>query len=252
MSMSLVRLGGLSTLAKELPVHGDEQLLAVLAEAPIAADSLDHVQADLVVPACDRQVAEQPRQCARLQFQGTLQARDVRGDGQRTPALPLRRRRLADARSATQRVQRQPPSDARLPEDSAELILLRCGRQALCSLVRAAAARSIAQWPADRASLLVASYSSLDDLSLLLYDLPWSPPPEAWSWLTPGGHPRRRRRRCGPTSRTVVGVRRGRRPPSLYSRRRSWARPADLATVVQELSPSPVAPKGFPIMSPTP
>ena len=134
----------LFALAKELPVHGDEQLLAVLAEALIAADSLDHVQADLVVPACDRQVAEQPRQGARLQFQGTLQARDLRGDRQRTPALPLRRRRLADARSATKRIQRQPPTGARLPEDSAEFVLLRCGRQAPCSLIDAASAGSIA------------------------------------------------------------------------------------------------------------
>ena len=171
MSMSLVRLGGLSTLAKELPVHGDEQLLALLAEAPIAADGLDHVQADLVVPACDRQVAEQSRKCARLQFQGTLQVWDLGGDGQRTPALPLRHRRLADARDGAKRTQRQPSPGASLLEDPAELVLLRCSSQTCCSLVRPVAARSIAQWPAGRVLLLVASYSPLDDLSLLLYDL---------------------------------------------------------------------------------
>src|SRR5829696_5429630 len=124
MSMSLVRLDGLLALPQELPVHGDEQLLPVLAEALIAADSLDHVQAGLVVPACDRQVAEQSRQCAGFQFQGTLQVWDLGGDGQRTSALPLRRCRLADASGATKRPQRQPPSDARLLEDSAEFILL--------------------------------------------------------------------------------------------------------------------------------
>jgi hypothetical protein len=160
----------LFALAKELPVHGDEQLLAVLAEAPIAANSLDHIQADLVVPACDRQVAEQPRQCARLQFQGMLQARDLGGDGQRTPALPLRRRRLADARSATKRIQRQPPSDARLPEDSAEFVLLRCGRQALCSLIDAASAGSIAYLAGGQIRLLHRSYSLLDPSSSMLYD----------------------------------------------------------------------------------
>jgi hypothetical protein len=168
--VALAVRSSLFALAKELSVHCDEQLLAVLAEAPIAADSLDHIQADLVVPACDRQVAEQPRQCARLQFQGTLQARDLRGDGQRTPALPLRRRRLADARSATKRIQRQPPSDAGLPEDSAEFILLLCGRQALCSLVGAASAGSIAYLEEAQVRLLHRSCSPLDVSSSMLYD----------------------------------------------------------------------------------
>jgi hypothetical protein len=168
--VALVVPSSLFALAKELPVHGDEQLLAVLAEAPIAANSLDHIQADLVVPACDRQVAEQPRQCARLQFQGTLQARDVGGDGQRTPALPLRRSRLADARNVTKRIQRQPPSDARLPEDSAEFVLLRCGRQAPCSLVGAASAGSIAYLAGGQVRLLHGSCSLLDVSSSMLYD----------------------------------------------------------------------------------
>ena len=171
MSVSLVRLGGLLTLPQELPVHGDEQLLTMLPEAHIAADSLDHIQASLGVPACDRQVAKQPRQGARLQFQSALQVWDLGGDGQRTPALPLRHRRLADARDGAKRTQRQPSPGASLLEDPAELVLLRCSSQTCCSLVRAAAARSIAQGPADRAPLLVASYSPLDDLSLLLYDL---------------------------------------------------------------------------------
>jgi hypothetical protein len=160
----------LFALAKELPVHGYEQLLAVLAEAPIAANSLDHIQADLVVPACDRQVAEQPRQCARFQLQGSLQARDLGRHGQRTPALPLRRRRLADACSATKRIQRQPPSDARFPEDSAELVLLRCGRQAPCSLIDAASAGSIAYLTGGQVRPLHRSCSLLDVPSSLLYD----------------------------------------------------------------------------------
>jgi hypothetical protein len=169
MSMSLVHLG-LVTLPKELPVHGDEQLLAVIAEAPIAADSLDHIQAGLVVPAYDRQVAEQPRQCARLQLQGTLQARDLGGNGQRTPALPLRRRRLADARSVTQCIQRQPPSYPRLLEDSAEFLLLRCGRQASCSLVGAASAGSIAYLAGGQVRLLHGPYALVDGSSSMLYD----------------------------------------------------------------------------------
>jgi hypothetical protein len=160
----------LYALAEELPVHDDKQLLAVLAKAPIAADRLDHVQARLVVPACDRQVAEQPRQCARFQLQGTLQARDFGGHRKRTPALPLRDRRLADASSDTKRVQRQPPSDARLPEHSAEFILLRCGRQATCSLVGAGSAGSIAYLTGGRVRLLHKPFALLDVLSSMLYD----------------------------------------------------------------------------------
>jgi hypothetical protein len=158
-------------LAKKLPVHGDEQLLAVLAEAPIAADSLDHIQAGLVVPACDRQVAEHPRQRTGLQLQGTLQVRDLGRNGQRTPTLPLRRRRLADARSATKRVQRQPSSDARLPKDSAELLLLRCGRQGPCSQVGAASAGSIAYLLGRRVRPLHGPSSLLDESSSMLYDM---------------------------------------------------------------------------------
>jgi hypothetical protein len=48
---------------------------------------------------------------------------------------------------------------------------LRCCSQTCCSLVRAVAARSITQWPAGRVSLLAVSYSPLDDLSFVLYDL---------------------------------------------------------------------------------
>ncbi len=168
--VALVAPSSLFALAEELPVHGDEQLLAVLPKARVASDGLDHVEADLVVPACDRQVAEQPRQRAGLQFQGTLQIRDLSGDGQRTPALPLRRRRLAYTRSATKRVQRQPSSNAHLPEDSAEFILLRCGRQAPCSLVGAASAGSIAYLAGGRVRLLHKSCSLLDESSSMLYD----------------------------------------------------------------------------------
>jgi len=167
--VALVAPSSLFTLAEELPVHGNEQFLAVLPEARIAADGLDHVQADLVVRACDRQVAEHPRQRAGLQLQGALQVWNLGGDGQRTAALPLRRCRLADARSATKRVQRQPSSDARLPEDSAELLLLRCGWQALCSLVGAASAGSIAYLARGRARLLYGSCSPLDESSSMLY-----------------------------------------------------------------------------------
>jgi hypothetical protein len=164
------RLDGLPMLPKKLPVHGDEQLLAVLSEALIAADGLDHVQAGLVVPAYDRQVAEQPRQRAGLQFQGTLQVRDLGGDRQRTPAFPLRRRRLADAHSASKRIQRQPASDACLPKDPPEFILLRCSRQAPCSLAGAASAGSIAYLAGGQVRLLYTAFSLLDESSSMLYD----------------------------------------------------------------------------------
>jgi hypothetical protein len=162
---------GLFTLAKELSVHGDEQLLAVLPKSPIAADGLNHVQAGLVVAAGDWQVAKKPRQRARLQLQGALQVRNLGGDGQRAPAFPLRRRGLADTRSSAKCVQRQPSSRARLPEDSAKLLFLRCGRQAPYSLVGAVSAGSIAQHAGGRVRLRYASCALLDKSSSMLYDL---------------------------------------------------------------------------------
>ena len=146
----------LFALAKELPVHGDEQLLAVLAEAPIAADSLDHIQACLVIPACDRQVAEDPRQRAGLQLQGTLQVGDVRRDRQRAADLPLRHRRLAHPGSLAKLALRQPAPGTGLDEHAPELVFLRCGRQG-CSLVGRTVPRSMAHC----FSSLCASFSRL-------------------------------------------------------------------------------------------
>src|SRR5215217_5043140 len=87
-------------LAKELPVHGDEQLLAVLSETCVAPNGLDYVKGGLIVAACDRKVAEKARQRAWLQLQGALKIRDLGGDRQRATVLPLRDSGLAHTSGA--------------------------------------------------------------------------------------------------------------------------------------------------------
>ena len=79
MSAQLARRSPGLVLPDELPVHGNEEFLAVLSEAGIPADGLDHVQGGLVVAAGDRKIAEQSGQGARLQFQGTLEVGNFRG-----------------------------------------------------------------------------------------------------------------------------------------------------------------------------
>src|SRR6266508_794383 len=161
---------GLLVLAEELPVHGDEQLLAVRPEARVTANRLDHVQAGLVIPADDRQVAQQPRQRAGLQLQGALQVGYLRRDGQRAAILPLRSRRLADPRGRAECAQRQAPSGAGLLEDPAELLLLRVVRHA-CSLSVSLTGRgSIAYGTAGPATLLDRPCASLDESYSMLYD----------------------------------------------------------------------------------
>lgn len=144
MSVSLASLRGLLTLPQELSVQGDEQLLAVLPEACIAADGLDYVQAGLVVSAGDRQVAEQPGQGAGLQLQTALQVRHLRRDRQRAANLPLRHSRLADPGGLAQLALRQPALGAGLDEHPPELGFLRCGRQGRYSLLGESSLRSIA------------------------------------------------------------------------------------------------------------
>src|SRR6266571_2206541 len=128
-----VSSGCLLALAQELPVHNDEQLLAVLPKARVTADRLDHVQAGLVVPAADRQVAQQPRQRAGLQLQGALQVGHLRRDGQRATHLPLRHGCLADPGRLAKLTLRQALFGARFDQRTPELLLLRCGRQGCCS-----------------------------------------------------------------------------------------------------------------------
>jgi hypothetical protein len=147
MSVSLASLGGLLMLPKELPVHGDEQLLTVLAEARIAADGLDHVEAGLVVPTRDRQVAEQSGQGARLQIEEPFQVGDLGGDRQRSAALPLRYRGVADADRVGNLALREAALLATPPKHPAELFPLLSWSQArhLVTAAVQALAHSIAQ-----------------------------------------------------------------------------------------------------------
>jgi len=143
MSAQLARRRPGLVLPDELPVHGNEEFLAVLSEAGIPADGLDHVQSGLVVAAGDRKIAEQSGQGARLQFQGTLQLGDFRGDRQRTADLPLRHGRLAHPGSSAKLALRQPAPGTGLDERAPELVFLRCGRQG-CSLADRTVPRSMA------------------------------------------------------------------------------------------------------------
>jgi hypothetical protein len=159
----------LLALAKELPVHGDEQLLAVLPKASIAADGLDHVQAGLVVACGDWQVAEKSGQAAWLQLQGALQVWDLGGDRQGTAGLPLRHGGLADSSSLAQLTLREPAPAAGLDEHAPELSFLRCGRQGRHSLVRERLPWSMAQPSSSMFRRLDAVPTLLDDSPTTLY-----------------------------------------------------------------------------------
>jgi hypothetical protein len=141
------RLDGLLALAKELPVHGDEQLLAVLPEASVATDGLDHVQAGLVVARGDWQVAEKSGQAAWLQLKGALQVWDLGGNRQGAAGLPLRHGGLADSSGLAQLTLREPAPGAGLDEHAPELGFLHCGRQGRHSLVKGRFPWSMAQPP---------------------------------------------------------------------------------------------------------
>ncbi len=86
---------GLLLLPEKLPVHGNEQLLPVVPETHVASDGFDHVQACLVLARRDRQIAKRPRQRSGIQVECALQCRHLGRNGQRSPTLPLRDRRMA-------------------------------------------------------------------------------------------------------------------------------------------------------------
>ena len=164
MSAQLSRCSPGLVLLDELPVHGNEKFLAVLSEAGIPTDSLDHVQSGLVVAAGDRKIAEQSGQGAGLQLQGTLQVGNICGDRQRAPDLPLRHGRLAHSGSSAKLALRQPAPATGLDEHAPELVFLRCGRQG-CSL----AGRTVPRSMAHLFSLLVAA---LDRLPIMIAEPP--------------------------------------------------------------------------------
>jgi hypothetical protein len=143
MSNRLLRCRPSLVLPDELPVHGNEEFLAVLSEAGIPADGLDHVQGGLIVAAGDRKIAEQSGQGARLQLQGTLQVGNICGDRQRAPDLPLRHGRLAHPGGLAKFTLLQPTPGTGLDEHAPELVFLRCSRQG-CSLAGRTVPRSMA------------------------------------------------------------------------------------------------------------
>jgi hypothetical protein len=155
----------LLALAKELPVHGDEQLLAVLPEASVATDGLDHVQAGLVVARGDWQVAEKSGQAAWLQLKGALQVWDLGGNRQGAAGLPLRHGGLADSSGLAQLTLREPAPGAGLHKHAPELGFLHCGRQGRHSLVRERFPWSMAQPPSSM-------FRRLDVVPTLLVYLP--------------------------------------------------------------------------------
>jgi hypothetical protein len=157
-------------LAKKLPVHRDEQLLAVLPEPRVASNGLDDIKGGLVVAAGDRNVAEQARQRARLQLQGSLKIRDLGRDRQRAAALPLRYRGLARAGSATERGQRQPALGPGLGENPAEFLPARSGRHGRSPLLPGTDIVSIPYSPPLSATVTTSSSSVLCDSYSMLYD----------------------------------------------------------------------------------
>jgi hypothetical protein len=163
------RVDGLPMLPKELPVHGDEQLLAVLPEAMVTADGLDHVEAGLVVARGDWQVAEKSGQAAWLQLKGVLQVWDLGGNRQGTAGLPLRDGGLADSSGLAQLTLREPAPGAGLDEHAPELGFLHCGRQGRHSLVRERFAWSMAQPPSSMFRGLAVLPILLDHLPTTLY-----------------------------------------------------------------------------------
>ena len=141
------RLDGPPMLPKELPVHGDKQVLTLFPQACIAADGFDHVKAGLVIPAHDRQVAEQSGQSAGLQLKDPFQIGDLGGDRQRPPAFPLRYRGVTDADRVSNIALRQAALLPALPQHPAELFPLLSRGQARHLVITAtqALANSIAQ-----------------------------------------------------------------------------------------------------------
>jgi hypothetical protein len=118
----------LFVLAKELQVHGDEQLLAVFPKACIASDGLDHIETDLVVAAGDREVAQQPRQGAGLQLQGAFQVWHLARRGQGAARFPLRDGGMAHAKCRGQFALRPALPYTTLAQEAAELCFLRRSR----------------------------------------------------------------------------------------------------------------------------
>jgi hypothetical protein len=164
MSAQLSRRSPGLVLPDELPVHGNEEFLALLSEAGIPADGLDHVQGDLVVAAGDRKIAEQSGQGAGLQFQGSLQVGNFRGDGQRAADLPLRYGRLAHPGSLAKLALRESAPGTGLDEQAPELVLLCCGRQGY-SLAGRAVPRSMAH-------LFLSLFVALDMLPIMIVESP--------------------------------------------------------------------------------
>jgi hypothetical protein len=109
-------------LAKKLPVHRDEQLLAVLPKSRVAPNGLDDIKGGLVIATGDRHVAEQARQGTGRQLQGSLQIWDLGRNRQRPAVLPLRYRRLAHANTTAERGQRQSALRPSLRKNLAELL----------------------------------------------------------------------------------------------------------------------------------
>jgi hypothetical protein len=169
---------GLLALPKQLPVHRDEQLLAVLPEPLVSTDRLYHIEAHLIVSTGDGQVAEQPRQCAGLQLQGAFQRRNLCGDGKRSAAFPLRDGVGAHAGNPAERSLGQAPQQPRLVKNAAELSLLLCGRHALVPLVIDADTGSIAHDSTTALARLCVSSQLLPLMLTMLYGLVTVPRPQ--------------------------------------------------------------------------
>jgi hypothetical protein len=157
-------------LSKKLPVHGDEQLLAVLPKSRVASNGLDDIKSGLVVVACDRHVAEQTRQGTRLQFQGSLKIRDLGRNRQRATILPLRYCGLARANSATERGERQPALRPGLCENPAELLPPHGSRHGSSSLLPGNGRPEYRLLPPAQRHIIAPTYSLLYDSYSMLYD----------------------------------------------------------------------------------
>lgn len=157
-------------LAKKLPVHHDEQLLAVFPKSCVAPDGLDHVKGGLVIVTRDRDVAEQSGQGARFQFQGSLKLWDLGRNRQRAAILPLRYRGLACTNSTTECGERQPALRPGLCENPAELLSAHSGRHGSSFLLPRDGCPEYRLLPLLGVSL--GSYSMLYDSYVILYDRP--------------------------------------------------------------------------------
>ena|SRR6266498_2253555 len=157
-------------LAKKLPVHRDEQLLAVPPKSHVALNGLDDIKGGFVIAAGDRHVAEQARQSARLQLQGLLKIRDLGRNGQRAAVLPLRDCRLAHANTTTERGQRQSALRSGLCEHPAELLPAHSSWHGDSSLSLRTDVVSIPYSPPLGATVTSSSSSALYDSYSMLYD----------------------------------------------------------------------------------